>query len=119
MNTIELIPTELREFLAANGGKRIDFDSSKHPEMEVYVVEFFTLDSLPLTSFEIDTYDYHLNHREPGEDPDLSYEIEGVDLIQGCNSYEPEGILVYFPLLAEFGSWDCDHRIISIFPNVR
>jgi hypothetical protein len=119
MNTSELIPTALREFLAANEGKRFEFDAIKHPEMEVHSVEFFPLDSLPLTSFEIDTYEYHLNHGEPGKDPELRYEIEGIDLIQGCNSYEPDGILVYFPLLKEFGSWDCDHRIITIYPGVE
>ncbi len=119
MNTADLIPIALRKFLAASGGKRIDFDPTMHPEMEVHSVEFYPPDCLPLTSFEIDTYEYHLNHGEPGEDPELRYEIEGVDLIQGCNDYEPDGILVYFPLLKEFGSWDCDHRIITIYPNVE
>jgi hypothetical protein len=77
MNTTELIPTALRDFLAVNEGKRFEFDATKHPEMEVHSVEFFPLDSLPLTSFEIDTYEYHLNHGESGEDPELRYEIEG------------------------------------------
>jgi hypothetical protein len=117
MKATELIPTALREFLAANEGKRFEFDSTKNPEMEVHSVEFFSPDSLLLTSFEIDTYDYHLNHGEPGEDPELRYEFEGIDLIQGCNDYEPDGILVYFPLLKEFGSWDCDHRIINLYPG--
>ena len=119
MNAIELTPTVLREFLVANGDKRIDFDSTKHPEMEVDSVEFFTPDNLPLSLFEIDTYEYHLNHDEPGEDPEQRYVIEGVDLIQECNDHEPDGILVYFPLLKEFGTWDCDHRIISLYPGAK
>jgi len=60
MNAADLIPIELRKFLAANGGTRIDFEPGALPEMEVRYVEFFSLDSLPKSSFSIYTYEYYL-----------------------------------------------------------
>ncbi len=113
-----LIPTELREFLSSRSGERILFDRNRQPDMEIDTVEFFAPSDLKVSEFRIATYEYYLNHGEVGDDPELEYRIEGVDLIGACNDYDPEGILVYFPTLCEFGSWDCDHLTIAMYPNV-
>jgi hypothetical protein len=114
-----LIPNKLSEFLSAHAGQRIEFNRKTEPDMEVDNVEFFKPTDLKLSKFTIYTHEYHLNYGEPGEDPELEYEVEGIDLIRDCNDYDPEGILIYFPEFHEFGSWDCDHLIIIMFPNVE
>jgi hypothetical protein len=111
----EIIPEDLRNFLVTNSGRQIVFDRTKQPNLEVVSLQFYASNELKLRTFTLDTYDYYLNHNEPGNDPELRYDIEGLDLVRACNSYEPEGILVYFPTLQEYGCWDCDHLIITIF----
>jgi hypothetical protein len=113
-----IIPKELHRFLAASKNRRISWDRELHPEMEVDWVEFRSPSDLKHTTFPVGTSEYHLNHDEPGEDPDLYYDIEGINLIQNCHGYQPDGILIYFPLFQEFGSWDCDHGIITLYPKV-
>jgi len=114
----KLIHPELREFLSANAGQRITFDRKTQPDIEVDTVEFFEPADLKLSKFTIDTCEYYLNYGESGDDPELEYNIEGIDLIRDCNDYDPEGILIYFPEFHEFGFWDCDHLIIKMFQNI-
>jgi hypothetical protein len=113
-----LIPEDLRKFLSIHEGQQISFDRTRNRNMEVDSLEFYAPSELKLRSFTVYTYDYYLNHNEPGEDPDLRYEIEGVSLIQDCNSYDPDGILAYFPAFQEYGCWDCDHLVITMYPKV-
>ena len=94
------------------------FDRTVQPNMEVDSVQFYVPNEVKLRSFTLDTYDYYLNHEEPGNDPQLQYEIEGIDLVRDCNSYDAAGILVYFPTLREYGCWDCDHLTITMFRDV-
>jgi hypothetical protein len=114
----KLLPEDLRSFLSINKGRRIVFDRAIQPEMEVDSLEFYAPNKVKLCSFTIDTLDYYLNHSEPGDDPKLRYEVEGVDLVRDCDHYDPEGILVYFPAFQEYGCWDCDHLIITMYPRV-
>ncbi len=72
--------------------------------MEVDTFTFYAPGDLQITTFEIDTHEYHLNHKEPGDDPELRFDIDGVDLIRECNSYHPSGILVYFPVFDELAA---------------
>jgi hypothetical protein len=113
-----VVPRELVEFLAARSGEQILFDRKKQPEMEIDTVEFYAPEELKVSEFVIDTWEYYANHGEAGDDPGLRYKIEGVDLIKACNDYDAEGILVYFGGLGDFGSWDCDHLIVTMFGDV-
>ncbi len=117
-NAIKPIPEDLRNFLGINAGRRIVFNRAMQPDMEVDSLEFYAPNDVKLCSFTLDTFDYHLNHNEPGDDPKLRYDIEGVDLVRDCDHYEPEGILIYFPAFQEYGCWDCDHLIITMYPKV-
>jgi hypothetical protein len=117
-NATKLIPEDLRDFLSAHEGRWITFDRTLQPQMEVDSLEFYSPSEVKLQPFTIHTHEYYLNHDEQGDDPELRYDIEGIALIQGCNSYDPDGILVYFPAYQEYGSWDCDHGVITMFPGV-
>jgi hypothetical protein len=117
-NALSLIPKDLLDFLRANEAKPFTFDRQVNRPIDVHSIEFFAVSDLKLTNFTVDTYEYHLNHDEPGEDPELRFEIAGVDLIRECNDYPPEGVLAYFPRFGEFGAFDCDHAIITMFPKV-
>ncbi len=118
MNDIRnIIPDGLVQFLEKHSKERIECDPAIKGNVEVDWFTTFAPEELCITTFEIDTYEYHLNHDEPGEDPELRYGITGIDLINGCGEYNPEGILIYFPQFSEFGSWDCDHAIITMYPD--
>lgn len=112
-----MIPPALLDFLNEQGGRMIEFDRSRQPQMEVSRCSFLRPEDLRVRTFEIETLEFYLNHNEPGENPRLCYPVEGIDLIGECDNYDAAGILVYFPCLGEFGSWDCDHRIIEVFPG--
>ncbi len=118
MNDIRnIIPNSLVHFLEKHSKKKIEYTHAVKVNLEVKWFTVFSPNELRVTNFEIYTGEYYLNHDEPGEDPELRYEIPGIDIINGCESYDPEGILVYFPQFSEFGSWDCDHLIITMYPN--
>ncbi len=117
-NASNLIPDDLQNFLATNEDRRFTFERNEESEMEVDSFEFYAPNEVKLSRFTIDTYEYHLNHNETGNDPELRYDIQGVDLIRDCGGYEPEGILIYIPEFQEYGSWDCDHGLIAVYPNV-
>ena len=46
------------------------------------------------------------------------YEIPAVSLSVGCESYAPEYILLWLPNEKQYGAWDCDHWILTVFPGV-
>jgi len=46
------------------------------------------------------------------------YPVPAVDLVASCDRYSPDGILVWLPDQGLFGSWDCDHYDLIIFPGV-
>ena len=118
MNEItKMIPENLIQFLEKHSKDRIECDPTVKGNVEVDWFTTFSPEEIRLNTFEIDTYEYYLNHGEPGKDPELKYGITGIDLIKDCKAYDPEGVLIYFPQFSEFGSWDCDHLIITLYPN--
>ena len=45
-------------------------------------------------------------------------EIPCISLIRECDGYDPEGILIWLPNERVFGTWDCDHWSLKVFPKV-
>lgn len=86
--------------------------------VEVEQATFFGIDELSIQHFELDTEEYYLNFEEPGNDPKLKYDIPGIDLIKSIEAYSPVGVLVWFPEFGEYGSWDCDHSIVWMMPDL-
>ena len=111
-----MIPSDLREFLLLKANLLLQWDRL-YP-VEVERVFFFRIEELSLHNFELSTYEYFSNHSEPGKDPESVYDISGVDLIKEIENYSPDGVLIWFPQFAEYGSWDCDHGLITMFPDV-
>jgi hypothetical protein len=113
-----ILPNSFVQFLEKHSNKRIECPPALKDKVEIDWFTTFSPEQLCMAAFEIDTYEYYVNHDEPGKDPELRYAITGIDLINGCENYTPEGILIYFPQFSEFGSWDCDHAIITMYPGV-
>jgi hypothetical protein len=110
------LPADLRDFLSAERNRTLRW-GRPYP-VEVEEATFFSIDELSLQTFELCTYEYYLNHGEPGENPDLCYPIVGFDIIKTLKGYTPEGILVWFPRFSEYGAWDSDHWIITMMPGL-
>ena len=51
------------------------------------------------------------------ENIDGYYEIPAVNLVSSCVAYDPDFILLWLPNEKVYGTWDCDHWCINIFPN--
>ena len=49
---------------------------------------------------------------------DSYYEIPAINLTSECESYPPDFILLYLPNEKMYGTWDSDHWILYVFPNV-
>lgn len=105
------IPDDLHQYLRDNPNARLQLG-----EGEIQELTLFSLEELATKAFDVDTCDYYLNG-ELEEDLELSYEFEGVDLVKNCDAYDPLGILIWFPALGAYGSWDCDHHTIMIYPG--
>lgn len=58
----------------------------------------------------------------PGNSPHAGkkgyYAIPAISLIATCDGYDPEFILMWLPQSQVYGSWDCDHWDLRIFPGV-
>jgi len=70
----DMIPDDLRGFLAVDANLSLRWDCPYPVELEE--ARFFGLEELSLSNFELYTYEYYLNHGEPGKDPELCYDAE-------------------------------------------
>ncbi|MCO1335741.1 hypothetical protein MO867_15500 [Microbulbifer sp. OS29] len=66
---------------------------------------------------------YHLDELKPGvvwiypESDDGYYEIPAVDLTSKNDHYAPEYLLLWLPNEKMYGAWDCDHLVLTVFPE--
>jgi hypothetical protein len=116
INPKDQIPEDLLAFLSQNHASSLRWGQPYPVEVEEAI--FFEIDEISFRNFELDTDEYFLNHDEPGNDPKLTYDIPGIDLIKQIDAYSPDGVLIWFPLFGEYGSWDCDHGTIVMMPNL-
>ena len=105
-------PSDLKKYLETSSNRKMRFRFG-----EIKEVELFTFDELEVKVFDVQTTHYYLNG-EYSEDDDQKYEYRGLNLVKNCNSYSPEGILVWFIDLFSYGSWDCDHHTIMLFTEI-
>ena len=111
-----MIPNDLREYLSIEANLRLQWGQPYPVEVEEIV--FFGIEDLSLQNFKLSTYEYYSNHDEPGDDPEQFYDISGINLIKEIENYAPDGVLIWFPQFAEYGSWECDHGIVTMLPNI-
>jgi hypothetical protein len=109
------LPEDLRAFLAA--GKALEYDPA---DCDAGAIQLVPLDQLALQLFPMYTdsdamTDANLNADDPHRGEDGYYLVEGVNLVQECDDYDPCGLLMWFPLERCYGIWDSSHWHISVF----
>ncbi len=107
------IPADLLRYLAKPENRHARFTQG-----EIREITFRSPDDLVEATFDVSTSDFALQEKWES-DPELRFEFDGIDLIKECNSYSPKGILVWFPCMQLYGTWDCDHHKIMIFPHAK
>ncbi len=55
---------------------------------------------------------------DPHADDPGSYFVPAYDLLESCEGFDPTGLLVYVPSLGVYGTHDCDHEDMRIFPRL-
>lgn len=100
------LPSDLIKFLQSGESLEISMCDG-----EVQSAELRSIDELKASYFRIESDVY--------DDEGLfeNSEIKGYSLIKSADGYDPDGVLVWFPDLEEYGAWDCDHHSIITFPS--
>ena len=97
------IPEDLRVFLSKNNHLDYDHNKAECGSTELHSIEDLSVGSIWLAPEDINTDGYH--------------EIPAVKLISDCKVYEADYILFWLPNENVYGSWDCDHWSVTIFPD--
>src|SRR5262249_30907364 len=107
------VPQDLLRYLAKAENRSIRFSQGEIRELTLRAPE-------ELVTVTVDVSTSHFAFEERWKsDPELRFEYDGIDLIKKCNSYSPEGLLVWFPCMQVYGTWDADHHKIMIFPHAK
>lgn len=107
------LPDSAVEFLKL--GKQLDYDYSK---CEAGRVGLMRLDQLVLGEVRVFTEDTAGLEDDPRAAEFGYYAVPAVSLTGECASYNPEYLLLWVPDDRLFGSWDCDHSVLTVFPNI-
>jgi hypothetical protein len=107
------LPGDLVEFL--NSNQQLDYDFDK---CEPGKVELKSLAELTLEEVWIDSEECPLQEDDPHRGEEGYYAVPAVSLTGECDGYDPDFILLWLPNEKMFGTWDCDHLDLLIFPNV-
>jgi hypothetical protein len=108
------LPADLSQFLAA--GKQLEYDPDT---CEAGAVTLLPLSELKLERFPVETSGSPFFEQDPHHPEVNSYLVLGVNLVAGCDDYEPVGLLLWLPVEKRYGIWDSSHCGISTFgPDV-
>jgi len=102
------LPKSTVAFLRA--GKQFDYDEA---QCEAGRVGLHHLDKLTLGEVWVGTD----TRSDPHHGDDGYYAIPAVSLTGECASYNPAFILLWLPQERLFGAWDCDHWVLTVFPD--
>ncbi|MDQ8192720.1 hypothetical protein, partial [Roseibacillus persicicus] len=114
------IPSDLRAYLEANPNQILELNPMRVPHTNLENIQLTSLEQLTIEDIPLDTYDYALNQGDfDGEDPEWEYEFPGVNLVARDldEQFDPWGLLLWFPSLQCYGSWDNSHHLIYTFPG--
>ena len=89
-------------------GRQLDYDFSLAEPGEV---KLKGLDALELGEVWIGTDII----RDPHFDEYGYYAVPAVSLTGACKAYDPEFILLWLPREQQFGTWDSDHWVLTVF----
>ena len=102
---MESLPKKLVEYLKAGG--QLSYDAGG---CECCKVTLKPYDELEIAAIWLDA---------SVDSNDAYLEIPAVSLLKDCEGYDPDFILMWLPNEKVFGSWDCDHWKIRVFPGVE
>lgn len=110
------VPDDLRAFLKT--GQRLQYDEAA---CEAGLVRLHRLEGLRQVVFRAQTHGTPVASLDPHAGEAGTYAVPGVDLVASSSGdYEPEGLLVWFPLEQRYGVVDTDHDYVLLFdPDVR
>jgi len=104
MNTFNL-PDDAVEFFRAGGQLKYD------QRIEARDVKLKRLNELALGEVWINTD----MKGDPHSGKKGYYAVPAVSLTGECSNYSPEFILLWLPNEKLFGTWDCDHWLLTVF----
>jgi hypothetical protein len=102
------LPNDTTEFLKSR--RQLDYDPA---ECEPGKVTLHPLAALTLGEVWGGTDD----SSDPHYAEDGYYAIPAVSLTATCDAYDSDYILLWLPEEKKFGTWDCDHWILTVFEN--
>ena len=103
------LPKDLVDFIGQ--GKSLSYDKEK---CVIGQIELVTIDTFIKGRIYVDETEAIEGNSTRGY-----YVIPAVDLIAECEGFDAWGLLVWLPEKKMFGSWDSDHRILRVFPNIK
>lgn len=106
------LPSDLVLFLTA--GKPLEYDPSS---VEPGVVGLKSLDMVELGVVWVNADESPLRKDDPHAGDDGYYAVPAVSLTGTCEAYDPDFILLWLPGEQMFGTWDCDHWDLYVFPD--
>ena len=114
------IPEDLRSYLEINPNQVLKLNPENVPYTNLENIRLTSLEQLTIESIPLDTFDYALNQGDfDGEDPEWEYEFPGVNLVTHDldDQFSAFGLLLWFPSLNCYGSFDDSHALIYTFPQ--
>jgi hypothetical protein len=105
------LPRETEEFIKR--GEQFVYDAS---QCEAGEVKLKRHDELTLSEVYVNSEQSPIQSEDPHANDEGYYIVRAVDLVGECPAYGAEGILMWLPDYKVFGTWDCDHWDMMIFP---
>jgi hypothetical protein len=112
MPNVEL-PDDLIAFLRE--GRRLEYDAQK---CEAGRLTLVPLGKHALGEVWVNPKIHPLAERDPHAGENGYYAVPAVNLIADCEGYDPESLLLWLPGSHVYGTWDCDHWELRVFPRV-
>lgn len=110
---MEPLPPECASFLAA-GEQFSEVYSDRTPISLGRVPVPMVIPVQPQDTIGVDLDDLGPDDEYP-EPP--TYDVPALDLVETSGDGQPTGLLIWLPVEGCFGSWDCDHWRVRVFPD--
>jgi hypothetical protein len=107
-----LIPEDLGDYLKSK--KQLEYDASQCVPGQISLLEYETLE---IGEVYIDSEESPLIKTDPHAGEIGYYAVPAVNLVADCDGFDPDGILIWLPDQKCYGTWDCDHYDVLVFPH--
>lgn len=104
------LPDATVQFLSRNGQFNYDVSACEPGEVGLKCLEDLTVGEVWVNTD---------GAGDPNSGAEGYYSIPAVSLTGKCESYDPEFILLWLPNEKLFGTWDCDHAVLTVFPDAN